>query len=267
MNPSTFAVVLVEPETPGNIGTVARAMKNFGAERLLLVDPPPLDPDGEAYGFAGQARGDVLENRQTVTLESVCREFHTIGFTATAGANSSEHVRYPAMSIEALREVLADRQGPVAFVFGRERIGLTNRELARMDRVCTIRANPAYPTLNLGQAATIALYRISDLLLDADQLPDASRDSAEPVELEHLYARMGRVLGAVDYPAEKQPKTERMLRRLLGRADPTAREVRTAHGILRRIERRLEQDRQVEAETATALESARSGGDPDSDTD
>ncbi|MEF8901009.1 MAG: TrmH family RNA methyltransferase, partial [Halovenus sp.] len=57
-----IAVAIVDAETPGNVGTVARSMKNFGLSDLLLVDPPALDPDGEAYGFAGQAREDVLPN-------------------------------------------------------------------------------------------------------------------------------------------------------------------------------------------------------------
>ena len=63
-----FVVVVVEPETPGNVGTIARAMKNFGIYDLRLVNPPQLDPDGEAYGFAVHAREDVLPNATETTL-------------------------------------------------------------------------------------------------------------------------------------------------------------------------------------------------------
>ena len=76
------AVAVVGAETPGNVGTVARAMKNFGLEELYLVDPPDLDPDGEAYGFAGQAREDVLPNAREVDLPFLVENFYTVATTA-----------------------------------------------------------------------------------------------------------------------------------------------------------------------------------------
>jgi tRNA (cytidine32/uridine32-2'-O)-methyltransferase len=77
-----IAMAVVDAETPGNVGTVARAMKNFGLSELLLVDPPELDPGGEAYGFAGQAREDVLPNAREVGFEELVAEYHTVGCTA-----------------------------------------------------------------------------------------------------------------------------------------------------------------------------------------
>jgi len=89
------AVAVVDAQTPGNVGTIARAMKNFGFSELLLVDPPELDRDGEAYGYAGQAREDVLPNATEIAFEDLVSEYHTVGLTATTNQNATKHVRYP----------------------------------------------------------------------------------------------------------------------------------------------------------------------------
>lgn len=233
------AVCLVGATTPGNVGTAARAMKNFGLTELLLIDPPPLERDSEAYGFAGQARGDVLADHTVITVDDLVTSYYTVGFTAYPNEDASKHVRYPTATPEELAAEVATLDADVALVFGRERIGLTNAELARLDRICTIPADPAYPTLNLGQAVTIACYECRRLTLERDQLPLDRHTRADERELEHLYERVDDLLCAIDYPVEKRDKTNRMIRRILGRAHPTGREVRTAHGILRRLERAL----------------------------
>ena len=235
------AVAIVGAETPGNVGTVARAMKNFGFSELLLVDPPPLDRDGEAYGFAGAAREDVLPAAREVSFESLVAGYHTVGFTAVTNESGAKHVRYPFATPAELAGVLADRNdagAPVALVFGRERVGLTNEELARIDRVCSIPAAPEYPTLNLGQAATITLYELRGLALgpghEGTQHPDRTEDLATPAEVEAFHGHFSEFLAALRYREEKRGKTERLVRRLIGRADPTGRELRTLRGVFRR---------------------------------
>ena len=235
------AVAVVDPETPGNVGTVARAMKNFGFSELLLVDPPPLDRDGEAYGFAGAAREDVLPAARELSFEELVAGYHTVGFTAVTNESGAKHVRYPFATPAELAEELAgrDRDGaPVALVFGRERVGLTNEELARIDRISSIPADPEYPTLNLGQAATIALYELRGLALgagpEATQHPDRTEDLATPAEVEAFHEHFSAFLRELRYREEKRGKTERLMRRLVGRADPTGRELRTLRGVFRR---------------------------------
>jgi tRNA (cytidine32/uridine32-2'-O)-methyltransferase len=228
------AVAVVDAETPGNVGTVARAMKNFGFEDLLLIDPPTLDPDGEAYGFAGHAREDVLPDSETVTFDELVADYHTVGFTAITGEDGTSHVRFPFRTPADLRESLAGVDARTALVFGRERVGLTNDELARIDEVCAIPASVEYPVLNLGQAATVALYELQELALDADQLPPVETERAEEAAIEGLYDQFGTLLDDLGYPEHKRAKTERLLRRLVGRAHPTSGEVTTLRGVLRR---------------------------------
>jgi TrmH family RNA methyltransferase len=239
----SIAVAVVGAETPGNVGTIARAMKNFGLAELLLVDPPDLDPEGEAYGFAGAAREDVLPGAREVTFDHLVETYHTVGFTAVTNEDGSSHVRYPFRTPADLADELRGVDADTCLVFGRERVGLTNEELARLDEVCAIPASADYPVLNLGQAATVALYELRELTLgdSGSQLP-AVTDRADERAIEGLHDQFGDFLAAAGHPEEKRPKAGRLWRRLLGRAHPTGREVRTLRGIFRRATERLRED-------------------------
>ncbi|MFB6302891.1 MAG: RNA methyltransferase [Haloferacaceae archaeon] len=238
-------VVVVDAETPGNVGTIARAMKNFGLSDLRLVDPPPIEPDGEAYGFAGHAREDVLPNATVTTLDAVIEEFHTVGFTAITGEDSRRHVRFPYRTPADLAECLRDVETRTALVFGREGTGLSNDELARLDEVCSIPASDDYPVLNLGQAATVVCYELRDLAVDESQLPDVERERAEEGAIERLYDYADDVLAAGGHDEHERARIGRLVRRLLGRAHPTDREVHTLLGVCRRLRRQLDHRRKL----------------------
>jgi TrmH family RNA methyltransferase len=242
-----ISVCIVEPQTPGNVGTIARAMKNFGLEDLLLVDPPEIEPEGEAYGFAGHARQDVLPGAEEVTFEAVCANYHTVGFTAITGEDSRKHVRFPYTTPEKLTEQLRGVDAPVALVFGREDKGLSNEELEQLDQVASIPADPDYPVMNLGQAATVTLYELRSLTLDdgETQLPEMDAHRADPAEVERLHEYWDEFLQAMGHREHKHEKTERMLRRLVGRANPTDREVTTLLGVLRRATDQLDDRKEL----------------------
>lgn len=232
MTPPT--VVVVDPQTPGNVGTIARSMKNFGFADLVLVDAPKLDPDGEAYGLAGQARDDVLPDHRRMAFVDVVDQYYTVGFTAITNQDATNHVRYPFTTPDALGEELPAVSQDVALVFGREDNGLTNEELAVIDRICSIPAAAEYPVLNLGQAATIVLYELRDIGVEETQLPDPDQDRATTAELERCHDQFGAMLNAIGHPEHKREKTTRLFRRLLGRARPTDREAITLTGVFRR---------------------------------
>ena len=241
------AVAVVDAETPGNVGTIARAMKNFGFADLYLVDPPDLSRESEAYGFAGQAREDVLPDAETVEFDYLVERFHTVGFTAITNEDATRHVRFPFRTPDELADSLRSVEAPTCLVFGRERVGLHNAEIERLDEVCSIPASADYPVLNLGQAATVALYELSELTVERTQLPAVDVHRAGEEEIEAFYEHFGDFLGLVDYPEEKREKTGRMVRRLLGRAHPTGREINTLHGIMRRARWHVEGDGRKDA--------------------
>lgn len=230
----SFTVVVVEPQTPGNVGTIARAMKNFGLSDLALIDPPPLPEGGEAYGFAGHAREDVLPNAREVTFDEVVEKYHTVGCTAITGEDARRHVRFPFRTPAQLRESLATVSTDTALVFGREGTGLNNEELRRLDEVCSIPANPEYPVLNLGQAATVLLYELRELFLDDTQLPGVERERASEPDVERVHKQFDAFLEGAGYEGERLDRTRVLFRRILGRAHPTEREAHTLVGVFRR---------------------------------
>ncbi|SDJ74828.1 RNA methyltransferase, TrmH family, group 1 [Halovenus aranensis] len=229
-----LAVAVVDAETPGNVGTIARAMKNFGLSELVLVDPPALNPEGEAYGFAGRAREDILPEATEITFNELVENYYTVGCTATTNEDARSHVRYPAMTPDELSGHLDGLDADAALVFGRERVGLTNDELARIDALCSIPASAEYPSLNLGQAATVTLYELRELTVGESQHPETLHERAAEAEIERLYGQFENYVAAIDHPEPKRDKAARMFRRLLGRAQPTPREASTLQGLLRR---------------------------------
>jgi TrmH family RNA methyltransferase len=233
-------VVVVGAETPGNVGTIARAMKNFGLSDLKLVDPPPLEPDGEAYGFAGHAREDVLPNAEEISFDEVVSNYHTVGCTAITGEDSRRHRRFPYTTPAELADSLQTVDSQTAIVFGREGRGLYNKEIEQLDQICSIPASDDYPVLNLGQAATIVLYELRDLTVDETQLPDREIERAEEDDIERFYDYFAEFLAAQRYNERKREKTQRLMRRLIGRAHPTGREIHTLLGVLRQATEQLE---------------------------
>jgi len=176
----------------------------------------------------------VLPNATRLTFPELADSYHTVGCTAVTNEDATSHVRYPALEPADLATALGGVDAPVAVVFGRESTGLTNGELAELDMVCSIPASAAYPVLNLGQAATVILYELRELTVAETQHPGEVHERAPEPEIERLYEQFDAFLDAVGHPEPKREKTGRMFRRLLGRAEPTPREVRTLQGLLRR---------------------------------
>ncbi|WP_435333344.1 RNA methyltransferase [Haloarchaeobius sp. TZWWS8] len=239
---SVPAVAVVDAKTPGNVGTIARAMKNFGLSELLLVDPPEgvQEKHSEAWGFAGRAREDVLAGAKEVSFDHLVENYYTIGTTATTNEDCRKHVRFPFFTPDELAEDLSGLDADSVIIFGREADGLTNEELSRLDAVCSIPASDEYPVLNLGQSATITLYELRNLTVEETQLPDVEHERAEEEMFERIYDQFDGLLDAIDHPQEKRAKTLRMARRVFGRAHLTQREARTLLGIFRRATDRPE---------------------------
>lgn len=153
-----FTVVLVEPESDGNIGFVCRAMKNFCLKDLMLVKPKaPLCDEIKAYSMHGY---DVyMRSKIENSLECLKRFDVIVGFTANV-KYGAKILRDPVPARELGKNLGQESYRNVALVFGRESCGLTNEELAMCDIVSTIPADSAYPTLNLSHAVSIVLYEL-----------------------------------------------------------------------------------------------------------
>lgn len=232
-------VVVVDSETSGNIGTIARAMKNFGVTDLKLVDPPDISRGSEAYGFAAHARDDVLANAQEVTLTEILDNYHTVGCTAVTGEDSRRAVRFPFKTPRELAESLERVETETALLFGREGNGLSNDELAQVDEVCAIPADEEYPTLNLGQAATIVLYELRNLTVSEFQTPDIVRERADQRDIELFHEYFAELLDASGFEDHRRDRARTLVRRVIGRTHPTDHEITILMGVLRQTNAQL----------------------------
>lgn len=224
-------IVLVEPMYQGNVGSVARAMKNFGYSDLVLVNPCKLE--GQARAMSSHAR-DVLEGARIVSnLEEAVKGANLlIGTTGVSSLKTGEHIRLPLYTPKELKERLEGHSGTIAIMFGREDNGFRNEELKSFDMLITIPTSEIYPVMNISHAVAVVLYELSEL-------EGGNSPLAEGFDLQLLYGHMEEFLGKIEYPPHKKDKTFLMLRRILGRAGLTPREVQTLRGIIRKTERRM----------------------------
>lgn len=241
-------VVLVEPMYQGNVGSVARAMKNFGYSDLVMVNPCKLE--GQARAMSSHAR-DVLEGaRITSTLEEAVKGADLlIGTTGVSSLKTGEHIRLPLYTVKEIKEKLKGYSGTIAVLFGREDNGFSNDELKGFDMLITVPTSEIYPIMNLSHAVAIVLYELSEL-------EGGSKPLAEGFDLQLLYEHLDELLEEIDYPAHKKDKTSLMLRRIFGRAGLTPREVQTLRGIIRKSERKMRLA--SEAETLQKTENSES---------
>ncbi|MGB3943938.1 MAG: RNA methyltransferase [Methanothrix sp.] len=217
-------VVLVEPMYEGNVGSVARAMKNFGFADLILVRPCEIGDFGLA--MASHAR-DLMEGARVVEGldEAVAGANLVVGTTGVRGLSTNRHLRVPALSPKELAERLGGTAGDVALLLGREDDGLSRQELSACDIVVSIPTSPEYPIMNISHAAAVLFYELS-------QVEAGEVDLARPENLARLLARFRTALAESEYHQHKLDKTMLMLKRILGRARLTDREVQTLYGIV-----------------------------------
>jgi TrmH family RNA methyltransferase len=220
-------IVLVAPIYEGNVGFCARVMKNFGFNRLVLVDPCRLGDEAKARASHAQ---DVLAAAETCTIEDVfARSNIVIATTGTVSRSVCHSMRMPFYSPKELRERLKDADGRVSILFGRENWGLNNEEVKRSDMICTIPTSEEYPIMNLSHAVGVVCYELAGMPLPAIRL-------ASPTDMGYLYDHIDRYLDTVHHPRFKRENTMILIRRILGRCCLTSREASTLHGLLRRSE-------------------------------
>lgn len=217
-------VVLVEPIYEGNVGSVARAMKNFGFTDLVLVRPCEVGDFGLA--MASHAK-DLMEGARVVEGidEAVAGANLVVGTTGVRGLSTDRHLRVPAFSPSELAERLGGTAGVVALLLGREDDGLSRKELALCDIVVSIPTSPEYPIMNVSHAAAVLFYELS--AVETGEVNLAGRD-----DLARLLARFRIALEKSEYHQHKIDKTMLMLKRIFGRARLTDREVQTLYGVV-----------------------------------
>jgi tRNA/rRNA methyltransferase len=231
-------IILVEPQLGENIGAAARAMANFGLSRLRLVKPLQGWPNERARVMAAGA-DRVLDG--AALYDSLNDAIGDCSFVLATTARNHDQAKL-VVSAEAAAAEMAPRVAAgesVAIVFGRERIGLENHEVALADRIVTLPVNPAFASLNLAQAVVIFAYEWFKRAGNGE-LPFSMPERSPPVvkqQLDAFFSDLERELERVEFfrPVEKRGTMSVNLRNIFQRMAPTQQDVRTLHGVITAI--------------------------------
>ncbi len=231
-------VVLVEPQLGENIGAAARAMANFGLSRLRLVAPRQAWPNARARIMAAGAdrildAADLYDSLEAAIADCT--------FVVAATARAHDQAK-PVVGAAEAAALLAPRVAAgelAALLFGRERNGLENDEVALADRILTLPVNPAFASLNLAQAVAIVAYEWFKLVSGA-KLPFAMPEKSAPAPKEQLlafFASLERELEKVEFfrPPDKRETMQINLRNIFTRMQPTRQDIQTLHGVIMAI--------------------------------
>ena len=231
-------VVLVEPQLGENIGAAARAMANFGLSRLRLVKPRQGWPNDKARIMAAGADRILADASLFDSLEAAIAD---CSFVLATTARAHDQAKPVVDAAEAAAE-MAPRVAAgeaVAVLFGRERNGLENDEVALADRILTLPVNPAFASLNLAQAVVIVAYEWFKRASGA-ALPFAMPQKSAPAGKQQLlafFASLERELEKVEFfrPPDKRETMQINLRNIFTRMRPTQQDIQTLHGVIMAI--------------------------------
>jgi tRNA/rRNA methyltransferase len=235
------AIILVEPQLGENIGMVARAMANFGLAELRLVNPRDGWPSEKARSAASKADHVIDGTRVFETLEEAIADLNFVYATTARERNGFKPVRAPVEAVATLRSKFAVGE-KTGILFGRERWGLTNEEVALADEIVTFPVNPAFASLNIAQAVLLMSYEwmksgmedVTATLFQAVEQRPATKE-----ELHGLYDQVEEALDARGYfrPEGKKPRMTENLRAVLSRRALTSQEISVLRGVFGTFDR------------------------------
>ncbi|MEX3015190.1 RNA methyltransferase [Gymnodinialimonas hymeniacidonis] len=238
--PRQPAFVLVRPQMGENIGAAARAMWNFGLDHMRVVAPRDGWPNERAVALASGA-GRLLD--QAGLFEDVPGALSdcTYVFATTARERGmTKPVVTPERAMEQARAIAAEG-GKVGVMFGPERAGLENADIARADAIISVPVNPEFPSLNLAQCVLLCGYEWRRQSVDVapEVMELAKTEFANGVEVaalgDHYEAQLEEA--GFFWPPDKADSMKLTLRNLWGRLRLTRADVQTLHGVLRQMGR------------------------------
>ncbi|MXU66281.1 RNA methyltransferase [Oceanomicrobium pacificus] len=234
----TPAFILVRPQMGENIGAAARAMLNFGCDRMRLVAPRDGWPNSAAVATAsGAAR--VLDHVQVSdTVEEATGDLNYVFATTARDRDLTKPVMTPERAMQHARELTAAGQ-KVGIMFGPERAGLENSDIVRANALVSVPVNPAFASLNLAQCVLLTAYewRRSGDDTAPEVMEMAKTRFAEAIELQKLLEGLEARLDAVGFffPEHKRDSMVENLRNMVSRMNLTEADVRTLHGVFRAL--------------------------------
>ncbi|MEM9289390.1 MAG: RNA methyltransferase [Pseudomonadota bacterium] len=228
------AIILVRPQLGENIGKTARAMLNFGLSDLRLVSPRDGWPNPDA-GPPASGADIVLDKAQVFqTLSEAVSDCQRTYATTVRPRDMIKDVFTPEEACGQSRKLEAEG-GRIGFIFGPERSGLDNEEVAQSDAIITVPVNPNFGSLNLAQAVILVAYEYSRTKIPLPA-PDAILP-APKAALAGLHDQLSDALEARGYfyPEDRAPLMRRTLRNILERAGFSSQELQTLRGMVKHL--------------------------------
>ncbi len=244
-------VILVEPQLGENIGAAARAMANFGLTDLRLVAPRDGWPNERAVAAASRADHDIEGARVFDTLREALADLNHVLATTARSRELTKDVIGPAEAARELTDIAASG-GRSGVLFGRERSGLTNDDVALADKILTLPVEPSFSSLNIAQAVLVIAYEWRKAHL-GDTIPFQTNDAALPATKDDLHGLFDHLESALDeagyfQPDHMRPTMTRNLRGILHKGAFTRQDVRTLRGVVAHLEGRRGRHRKVPEE-------------------
>ena len=231
-------IVLVETSHPGNIGSVARAMKTMGLSRLSLVNPRKY-PSPEAEALSGNAE-DVLAN---ATVYSSIEEAVKDSTFVYATSSRNRTIQWPTVNAEEGASIICDQihsDKEISILFGREDRGLTNEELQLANTHIEIPANPEYPVLNLAMSAQIVAYEILKASTNTESREWQDYPEVDSENLQMLIDHFIETAVSIDVIRKDRPKKIiSRIKRMFTRLHPDEMETSFMRGFLSAINKKI----------------------------
>ncbi|MEA2778778.1 MAG: tRNA/rRNA methyltransferase [Rhodospirillaceae bacterium] len=229
------AVVLVEPQLGENIGTAARAMLNCGLTDLRLVNPRDGWPNAKALAASSGADVVIEGARLYDSTAAAIADLNRVYATTARHRGMIKRVATPRRAASEMRKAIG-RGEAVGILFGRERTGLLNEDIALADAVLAVPLNPGFASLNLAQAVLLVGYewfQAADRTAASELVTNDTRPATK-AELLNFFAHLEERLDDCGFlrNVEKRPSIVRNIRNLFQRAALTRQEIRTLHGIV-----------------------------------
>ncbi len=229
--------ILVEPESPGNMGAAARALKTSGFKKLIFVNPKIDRTIPEARWMAHQSE-DIMDNAvEYQTLSDAIADKRLV----IATTMRKRHFKFPFYTPEQVTDKISEIaiNHPVAIVFGRERTGLTNEELTQCHIHSTILTATTHPALNLAQSVMIYAHTFFKGLNTRQK--EYKYDLASQYELEKFYEHLARSMQKVNFvPRDSIDSFTNRFKRLLGRSMAERRDIRLLHKLIQIYEKKID---------------------------
>ncbi len=230
-------IVLVATSHPGNIGAVARAMKNMDLTELVLVSPGQF-PHAEATARASGA-DDVLERARVVP--TVAEALAGCGLVlATTSRDRDQYFRVLDVRAAAQRAIAESAQAPVAILFGAERTGLTNDELQYAHALLRIPTSAVYASLNIAMAVQIIAYELLRARREVQPPSHRTQPLADAPAMARLYEHLEAVMREIGF-RDRTPHAQQLMeriRRVVQRAELDVNEVNIVRGFLTCVQQR-----------------------------